>query len=393
MKTKLILSLVLTIATAAGCNSSHMKTQKAAATEQWNNARGAVLFSLATDQFNTGNLDKSRQTLDEAIKLEPENANFRVLWARIDIEQGKLESAVKTLDQAAKLDEKNPEIDYLQGVIQQRWQRPDLALVHYTKAAEKNPGDLAYTLAQAEMLVTQNRNADALKLLEDRAVYFEHSAAIRDAIAQLHDQQGNREQAISYYRQASVLDSDDDNIRERMALSMYRAQMWGDTLAQVERLLKKDAFAKRDDLMVVAGECQSNLGNTLEARNRFEEATRIDASCAAAWQGVARTSIELGDLRRASNAAQKSVALADRDPQAHLMLGMVQLRQQELSLAQKSFHRANQLQPNDPTTLCMLGLALQQSGQDKKAAELYAQALKADPSDRLAGRLLVSVGE
>jgi tetratricopeptide (TPR) repeat protein len=388
------MSLVLAVAIGAGCASKdHMKTQKQQATEQWNGARAAVLFSLAQDQFQTGNLDKARQTLDEAMAMEPTNANFHVLHARLDIEQGKLETALKTLVRVGELDEKNPEIDYLTGVIQQRWQRPDLALAAYTKAAEKNPSDIAYVMAEAETMVTLGRGEAALKLLEDRAVFFEHSAAIRDAIAQLHEQKGELDYAINYYRQASVLDGEDDGIRERWALAMYRRGMWSDALSQITRLIRKETHKNRADLMVVTGDCELELGNALAARDQYEAASRLDGSDVSAWRGIARSSLELNDVRRASLAVQRAMVLAENDAGTQMLMGLVQMRQDQLSQAARSFERAAQLSPTESAPLCLAGLALEKQGQRGQAAEMYRRALRVDPRDKQAGELLAAVSE
>src|SRR3954470_23001218 len=81
---------------AGGCASNRKTpTQKQAATQQWNHARANVMFGLARDQYATGNFDPSRKTVDEALHLDPDNAQLRVLSARLAIEAGQLELADK----------------------------------------------------------------------------------------------------------------------------------------------------------------------------------------------------------------------------------------------------------------------------------------------------------
>jgi len=67
------------------------------------------------------------------------------------------------------------------GVVYQRWQKPEAVYEYYTSAAEKVPNELPYVMARAEMLVTMDRVSEALALLQEKVVFFEHSAAIRDA--------------------------------------------------------------------------------------------------------------------------------------------------------------------------------------------------------------------
>ena len=108
------------------------------AKRQWNAARAGALAGLAKDQFESGSLDQARQSITEAIKLDPENARIRVLSAKLAIEQAQLEVAERELRLARQFDPKNPEADYLSGVVFQRWQKPDVAYEFYTlPTAEK----------------------------------------------------------------------------------------------------------------------------------------------------------------------------------------------------------------------------------------------------------------
>src|SRR5437763_1809102 len=95
--TILSLGALLVAAASAGCSSQHKQTQREQALTQWNGARASVLGGLARDQYNSGNFEKCRLTLDEALKLEPKNAQLHVLSAKLAIEQGQLEFAERAL--------------------------------------------------------------------------------------------------------------------------------------------------------------------------------------------------------------------------------------------------------------------------------------------------------
>ena len=68
--------------------------------------------------------------------------------------------------------------NYLVGLL-------SLAAVHSAypayAASDKAPAELPYLLARAEMLVELERSEEAMTLLQGKVVYFENSAAIRDA--------------------------------------------------------------------------------------------------------------------------------------------------------------------------------------------------------------------
>ena len=52
---------------------------------------------LARDQYQSGNFDKCRSTLNEALRIDPKNARLHVLSAKLAIEQAQLETADREL--------------------------------------------------------------------------------------------------------------------------------------------------------------------------------------------------------------------------------------------------------------------------------------------------------
>ena len=149
----------------AGCESLNSiskprESQRAEATQEWNGALRGVLGSLATEQFKSGNLDKARETVDSAIKLNPKNAELHILSGNIALEQGELELADQEFQRAQLIDPRQAESFYLDGVVYQRWQKPEQAYQLYQQAEAAAPQEVAYTLASAEMLVAMNRSED-----------------------------------------------------------------------------------------------------------------------------------------------------------------------------------------------------------------------------------------
>lgn len=374
-----------------GCSPMKNK-QKEAATLEWNQARANVLFSLARDQYATGNFDKSRQTTDEALSMDPKNAGLRILSAKLAIEQGRLEQAEAELKLARTAAPKNSEAEYLTGVIYQRWQKPETALTYYTAASEKAPGELAYFMARAEMLVAMDHPDQALSLLESKITNFEHSATIRDAVGQLLVQQRRYKEGVDMLRQASILATTDDwSIRERLALAMFYAGQHREAADALNRLLKREEFADRADLLAALGECQLQLGQYREARATLETATQRDPASSGVWLSHAKAAMQLNDPKRAEVSLRKALAVAPDNSEAHLMLGYMRLRQNRLAEALPAFRKAAALDQTDTVSLCMVGYALERLGQPEQAIQCYSKALRLKPSDELAMKFMASV--
>jgi Tfp pilus assembly protein PilF len=391
MKVKLFCVVALSIA-LIGCGGK-TQTQKEKSVEQWSKARAAVTGSLANSQYETGNFEKARQSIDEALKLDPGNAKLHLLSVRLHIETGQLEAAGKELEITRKLDEKDAEVEYLNGVVYQRWQKPAQAYDYYTKAFEKNDKELAYLLARGEMLVMLDRSADALELLRGNLNTFEHNAAIHHSIGQILVDLRKYREAVDSLRQAAMLAPDDLVIREHLAMALFFNRSYREAGDMFARLLRDPEYAKRAELFVALGECQMQTGRVSEARTTFETATELDPKSLPAWLSLAKATLELGDNRRAETILRKAVAVDGSSAEAHLMLGYLRLKQNKLDAAMTEFQKASALDRNDSVSLCMIGYVLEKTGKPQQAVRYYAAALKIKPGDELATKLMASVDD
>jgi tetratricopeptide (TPR) repeat protein len=384
------------LVTASGCGNSagektNAQTQREKAQKHWAGARAGVMGSLAKEQYETGNFEKCRETIDEALKMDPDNVPIRVLSAKLAIEQGNLELADKELVQARRLDPKHAEADYLSGVVCQRWQRGAEAYEFYRSASEKQPSELAYLMAQAEMLVALNRSDEALALLQAKVVFFEHSATIRDAVGQLLMEKGKFQQAVEVLHQASILATDDQPVREHLALAHFKNKQYAEASEVLARLVKQEKYVQRADLHLALGECQLQMNKPRDARATFETASQHNPTHAPIWVGVGKASLQLNDLRRSEIALKRSLSIDPGSSEANLLLGYVRVRQDKYEEALGSFRKASALDPNDTVSLCMVGFVLEKLGRNDEALRIYAQALKLKPGDELATRLMADI--
>ncbi len=389
---RFVIALLGLAVVAGGCQSSQPQaSQREEATQKWNAARAAVLASLAQDQFKNGNFDKCRGTVDDALRLTPKSATLHVLSAKLLIEKGQLEAAEQELKLARDDAPNDAEAHYLSGVVYQRWQKPQVAFDFYKSAAEKSPAELAYLLAESEMLVAMDRTPEALALLSAKVTYFEHSGVIRDAAGQLLQQLGRNGEAIVMFRQASVLSEDDASIRERLALALYTEHQYPACVDVLAPLLQKEAFAKRADLFSVLGASQLECGVARDARSSYETASNLEPNSAPIWRGLARAAIEAGDSRRAELSLARSLKLDPTSAEAHLLAGYVSLKAGKLAEALASFENARAIDPLDSTTLCMAGYVLEKMGRPGPRRRYYAKALQIKPGDDLAAQLMAGV--
>lgn len=389
---RIVLLLSLGVAASFGCDTAaKKKASKEQVTQQWQDARAGVQYAMARQQFDAGALPQARKSVDKALEISPNHLSALILSARVYIEQGQMDGAVATLGHASTLAPANAEVSYLQGVVAQRWQEPQTALTFYHEAAGKAPTELAYVLAEAEMLVTLDRADEALTFLQSKVVYFENSAAIRDAVGQLLMQQNRYAQAMDYLRRAAVLAPEDMPIREHLSLALFYGGEYRDAAASLERLLKQDQYQDRADLYTALGESYMQIGRARDARGSFDRATQLEPASASLWVRLGKAAVQLDDLRRADISLRKALSLEPTLAEAHLLTGYVRLRQQRLAEALEAFNQASMLDRTDTVSLCMIGYVLEKMGRPTQALTYYSQALRLKPQDDLATRLMAQV--
>jgi tetratricopeptide (TPR) repeat protein len=388
---KLYLLSTLIAAALAGCSSSSThpaQTPKAEVVKQWNDARSGVLISLARDQYENGAFDKSRQTLDEALKLSPDSEPAHVLSAKLFIEMGQLEAAERELALARQLDATDAQADYLSGVVYQRWQQPERALEFYQHACDKSPAELAYVMAKAETLVAMGRRADALAMLQERVAYFEHSGVIRDEVGLLLIQEKRYHEAVEMLRRASILATDDQTIREHLAMALFYDKQYQESADILSNFLQQEDYAQRADILATLGECQLQLDRPGDAARNLQMAAALLPGSAGVWLSLAKADVQIGNLRSADIALNHSVAQDSSDSQTWLLLGYLRLRQSRNPAALDAFCRASQMDPQDTVSLCMVGLTLDKLGRNAEALACFQKALHMDPKDEMAAQLM-----
>jgi tetratricopeptide (TPR) repeat protein len=385
------IALMITGGLGGGCSATKKPTQKQAAHQHWDRARATVMYGLAKDQYATGNFEPARKTVDDALRLDPDHGPLRILSAKLAIEAGNLDRADKDLAAARKANPRDAEADYLAGVVNQRWQKPEVALEFYSTASEKDAGELAYLLAKSEMLVMLGREEEALRTLQAKVVYFESSAVIRDAVGQLLIQFKKYDDAVTVLRQASILATDDAQIHEHLAYALYFNKQYGEAVEPFKKVLKNEENAKRADLHLALGKSLLEIGKLREAKASLETAAQLDDANPAVWVALGRVAMQLGDEKRAELSLKKAAATDPANGEAKLLMGYLRLRQKRFNDALSNFQRAAALDTRDTTSLCMIGYTLQKLGRNDEATQYYAKALRIKPGDEMARKLLASV--
>ena len=134
---------------------------------------------------------------------------------------------------------------------------------------------------------------------------------------------------------------------------------------------------------------QSTKEANERAREMFEQALELDRGYAAAYAALGRThwidwfsqwsQDPPKSLKRASELAQRAIALDDSLPVAHLLLAQVHLWKKEHEQAVAEAERALTLDPNSADVHANLGNILAQIGRPEQGVEMVKRAMRLNP--------------
>lgn len=383
------LLLILIIGWLPACQSHQTHDDhKNAATQRWQQMRSSMVLEEAVSRFETGDLESAESSLLAAINLDPDNPRLYIMLGRIAMERTQLERANNYFRLAIEMNPDLPDAHYFRGVVLQRWENYEDAFAAYSRAFELLPDRPTYLVAAAEMLVYLGRDAQALEMLLDRAVYFEGNAPIRVAIGQIYMLQGKPAQASEYFESAMVLRPEDLRISEELALAQLAAGKFSLAIIGLERLLMLPGYEDRVDLRYALAGAISATGRERDARQIYLTLARQSPREAEHWIRVARSSWRLDDLSGTLDAAQRVIELAPRRHEGHLMAGMVWQRGGEWDRAIMAFELAAQTAPDQAAPLILRGMVFERTGRRAAAIGSYREALRREPNDTRALALL-----
>jgi len=241
------------------------------------------------------------------------------------------------------------------------------------------------------VLVALDRSDEAIELLSDKLVYFDQNAAIRAALGQLSVMRKDYGRAASMFRQAMLLEPDNQTIAEELAMAQLASGQSTDAINTLEPLCLTLPVDQRPDLWCA-------LANAYRQANRLDKARDVARELRDAAPRDVESWIRLGelawldqDLSAASIAARRAITIAPRRYEGYMLVGMVLQSSKATAEALAMFDRAAELAPQSAEPVILRGLALQQAGKPGAAAKAYEQALRRQPGDDRARSLLSAV--
>lgn len=392
------------------------------ARRRWDNLRSNARLQLAQRHLEAGRLDDAERELNAAIAAKTPGPAVHVLAARIHLERGQLAEARDAIA-AARCSTDDAELDYLEGVLEQRYGNIDAALKAYTHASDKAPLSPDYVMARAEMLVTLGRPRIAFDLIETRMRDFDRDVAMRCLASRIARTLDERESAVRYAGEAARLSDNDPATAALWGSTLVWAGQFREAVDALQPLARRMIGPRADlDAGALDDEGRRAVENFEEGGKFANDATSdsgwsrgvihdlaracvgcnrhdVAVSILAPWTArhprdlltavcVARAALAVKDSQLAATCLRRAHAADVQSPESLLLLAYAEFKLERFGVAADAARAAIDLDQALTSGFCLLGRAEQAQGRLAEARAAYERALAIDPDSRAAAALL-----
>ncbi|HBI16419.1 MAG TPA: hypothetical protein DDY20_13095 [Desulfobulbaceae bacterium] len=316
----------------------------------------SILFGLQRWQ------EAGRQ-LESLLAFDPENRQYQMAAARVDLEAGKADKAAGLYRRLYESDPSGPEsTEALQGLVRALERNGAIGeLVPLMKQlAARKPADIELQRELARLLLEVGHYDEAGALLKRLEQAAAEDRAVDDLQARVHARAGDREEAARYWRKLAA--SDQDNLEAHRWLQVYYAGKsdWAMSLRHLEEVMR---FTPNDPVLLEqAAGLNMKLG-------------RVDTSLHYYEYCLAHKPKDL-NLQKRKGEAQRIMA--------RNLLPLV-----ENGASNKLWHDLAQVTPDRAGVFREIATLLREKSQTEELVEVLALLYRENPGDLPAYRELV----
>jgi len=385
----------------------------------------AALYAYSHLAVRAGELDDALGTIDNVLKLKPDWDNAIMLRARILQLQDKQQLAVDYLAKAVKKYPKDQNLRMTYARLLIEAQQYAEAVPQYEKVAKQYPdnGEVLFTLGLLKLHLNQVDDAERyLKRAKDLDI---RSNDVNFYLARIEELRENYQKAIEYY---TFVNSGENYFEARTRIAILTAHQ-GEIAESRNQIhgLEKQFPSQRERLILIEGEILREAERFEDAMDVYNEGLKelpdsegILYARAIAAEKLDRLDIVEQDLTKiitlqpdnadALNALGYTLAdrtdrydeaydyikraydLKSQDNAILDSMGWVLYRLGKYSESVKYLRQSMELQP-DPEVAAHLGEVLWVMGDQKDAREIWEQALKMAPGDKILIEIMEKFGK
>lgn len=371
-------------------------------------------FLLCEELFQYGFLEEAKALVENLLKTYPEEGELLVLLAEILVEFGDDEEAILVLEKISPEDPNYGQSLLLAADLYQSQGLYEVSERKLLKAKKALPNEVIIDFALGEMYSDQGEVSKALHAYE--TVLKEQSEMagvnIKQRIAELLSASGAFEDALVYYDQAldekleintlfgyaftalqagynrtaiekfeevRELDPEYHSLYLHLASAYEREEELENSMRAIQEGIRQDEFNK--ELFFFGGKIAIKLGEIDKAEQYFREALALDPGFAEAALTLNKVFIQEEQYEEVIDLFNQLDIEEEAEPQFLWDLALAYQGLEEYSYALDKYESAYTFFKKNETFLRDFGYFLVEEGKIDRAAEIFKQLLKNDPTN------------
>ena len=379
----------------------------------------AAIRDLGLIYMMAGQIDKSEEMAQKAIKLAPQDASVLTFNASLDLRKNDLDDAEKLTKQALEIKPWNPDAVMVLASVYARNKNESGAVQLIKTAIDHNKEHVGLKSELIKYYIAKNDSENAISLIQDIIRLRSDDFNIRKQLARYYAKLKRNDDAEKVLVRA--IHDLPDNMEAKVTLADFQYTFKGKETA--EKTLKDyineypDEYVLRFSLAKLYASAKDQksalkvyqdiidkdrLGpNGLKARNNIAvydlENNEVDAALALVSEVLKENVDDIdaliirGDIAMKQNDVSTAIAnyrtvLREKPAALSIMkkLASAHVKNNNLALAEDVLKQAVKAYPNDIETLYQLGQLKAHNKQYEEAISLYNRILKIDTENKLA---------
>ncbi len=358
---------------------------------EWYSARAKVIFGVAREQFQAGQLDQAHRKCRESITLDNTYVPAQLLLAKVYIEKAHYGGAIRLLEKLAQANSDSAELYFLLGCAQEKHDQAQQAVESFRKAYSLgDKSDMSPIMAATEALTSMGRLRQAQLYVESYLGEAGNEAGMFELAGRLAMMQDQFGRAARYYEQAQDLDYKNIRYAEAVGRAQFFASRYADAKDTFKALTKRTDYDTPAWVWTMLGDSSLALGHLGDARDAYQYACELQPNNPGGWLNQAKVALALRDEVRAILSAQRSLQLDPYQQAAAMVLGFALIRNDQADKAVWLLDKYTKMHPGEANLQCLRGKAYAETGKTDVAVECYQQALNMEPDNLLAKELLAA---
>ncbi|CAG5010266.1 Beta-barrel assembly-enhancing protease [Dyadobacter sp. CECT 9275] len=331
--------------------------------------------------------EEAAEIYESLLKKSPDNIQYGIELAAVYVFNEQFEKAINTYDLLEKSIGITEEITRQKQQLYLRQNKLDKALQEAKKLIASEPGEVSYQLELAELLIANDRTAEAVIPLEDALKINPDEAQAHVLLADIYRKNGDIEKCNRELKLVFANPNLDADPKIRVLsgyLSMLKtAADNNDALLLARQLM--ETHPNESKVYVIYADMLMRTGNKAEARDSYVRATRLDGSVFAVWEAILQLDGELNQVDSLIEHSEKALEVFPNQALLWYSNGTAHLMkkhfQQSISALEESLKLIGDKTEMVPFIYGQLGDAYNGLGDHARSDASYDLSLKANPDN------------